>query len=431
MDLKNLRVMIDTYNIRLIEGSGIASYGLTLIKALEALGADVSALFDKRASRIPELRAVLFFDAKEKTSRRLSGHLGLAVKALRLLTWDSRPQEIEVNAFNSVIIDARYGGMPPAKKVYNLPECYELANTLFRVARLVTRIKLPGLVDIWHATYPLPITMSKAKKVTTIHDLIPLKLPYTTLDNKEFFYRVLKDAVKKSDLIVTVSENTKRDIIEFFHPDEDKIAVTYQPIVQECLNHSESHANMTLQKYQLKSKDYILFVGNVEPKKNVARIIEAFASIQTDISLVIVGRKAWMWKNQVGRAEALLGKTRYRRQLRLLDYVPRADIGILYANALFFVFPSLYEGFGLPPLEAMYFDCPVITSNTSSLPEVCGDAALYVDPYDVSDIRAKMESLLSDESLRKDMAERGRKRVRFFSMENYQRRLYEAYLRVI
>ncbi len=138
-----------------------------------------------------------------------------------------------------------------------------------------------------------------------------------------------------------------------------------------------------------------------------------------------------MWEDQVDKAEALMGRTRYQQHFRLLDYVSGADVGILYANALFFVFPSLYEGFGLPPLEAMHYGCPVMTSNASSLPEVCGDAALYIDPYDVDDIRAKMESLLSDENLRRQLAEKGRKRVEFFSMENYQKRLYEAYSKVL
>jgi glycosyltransferase involved in cell wall biosynthesis len=430
MDLKNVSVMIDGYNLRLPQGSGIKSYGLTLIRALEGLGADVSLLMDRRKprDRVPELGEVLFFDARQELQKAGYRGLHLAAKALSLLIGLFRPEEIRLNR---VIIDERYGGVASVRKFYNLQNCYELANGLFQTMQLVTRIRLPGRVDIWHATYPLPIKVSKVRKVTTIHDLVPLRLPYTTLDDKSFFYQIVKESIKNSDLIITVSNNTKNDLMLIYNIDPNKIVVTYQPILIDGYSQLLWLVNLVLRKYELGCRKYVLFVGNIEPKKNVARIIEAFAGIETDISLVIVGRKAWLWEDQIGRAEALLGKSRCKRHFKLLDYIPREDLEILYANALFFIYPSLYEGFGLPPLEAMSCGCPVISSNISSLPEVCGDAALYVDPYDVGDIRAKMESLLSDESLRRQLAEKGQKRVEFFNMPSYQKRLYDAYSRVL
>jgi glycosyltransferase involved in cell wall biosynthesis len=117
--------------------------------------------------------------------------------------------------------------------------------------------------------------------------------------------------------------------------------------------------------------------------------------------------------------------------VRILDYLPRRDLGYLYKGAFCFVFPSLYEGFGLPPLEAMSFDCPVITSKVSSLPEVCGDAAIYIDPYDSDDIRESIELLINNPQVRSKLIELGKERVKLFSMGNYAKKLYEAYAKVI
>ena len=182
--------------------------------------------------------------------------------------------------------------------------------------------------------------------------------------------------------------------------------------------------------YKLKNKNYILFVGAIEPKKNLGRLIDAYTCLDTDMKLVIVGKKGWLWEEEIGKLEALFGKG-FARKNRLLEYVSKKDLMYLYHGAFCLVFPSLYEGFGLPPLEAMSLGCPVITSNLASLPEVCGDAAIYVDPYNSDDIRQAIEKLIDNPQMQLQLKEAGKKRVELFSMENYAKKLYEAYTKII
>ncbi|HET9449299.1 MAG TPA: glycosyltransferase family 1 protein, partial [Aggregicoccus sp.] len=323
------------------------------------------------------------------------------------------------------------GELSPAS-VYNLPECFERANRLFQHTRLLTRLAPRRPPRIWHATYPLPMTVRGAKQLTTVHDLIPLRLPHTTLDDKEFFFGLVREAVRRSDLVLTVSEHTRKDLLEQFDVAPEKVVVTYQPVPEPAPGVARREAQRLLRTHQLRSGEYLLFVGNIEPKKNLGRLLEAYAGIDTELPLVVVGRKAWLWEQELRKAGPLLeGSARRPPRLRLLDYVSREDLDALYANAALLAFPSLYEGFGLPPLEAMSLGCPVLTSETSSMPELCGEAALYVDPYSVGDLRAKLTRMLESEPLRRQLALKGREQVRRFNMQDYRRRLSQAYLQVL
>jgi glycosyltransferase involved in cell wall biosynthesis len=148
------------------------------------------------------------------------------------------------------------------------------------------------------------------------------------------------------------------------------------------------------------------------------------------MQLVIVGKKGWLWEDEIGKLEAVFGKD-FSRKIKLLEYVEKKDLSYLYNGAFCFVFPSLYEGFGLPPLEAMSLGCPVVTSNVASLPEVCGNAAIYVDPFDSDEIRLGIEKLINNPQIQNQLIEAGKERVKLFSMENYANKLYEAYTKVI
>jgi glycosyltransferase involved in cell wall biosynthesis len=159
-------------------------------------------------------------------------------------------------------------------------------------------------------------------------------------------------------------------------------------------------------------------------------LIDAYKALDNDMNLVIVGKKAWSWEDELANIDGVFGKNSHGR-VKIIDYLPRRDLNCLYKGAFCFVFPSLYEGFGLPPLEAMSFGCPVITSNVSSLPEVCGDAAIYIDPYNSDDIRQAIEKLINAPQTRQKLIEAGKERVKLFSMENYAKKLYGAYTKVI
>lgn len=440
MSLNGVDVLVDGYNLQLIQGTGIKTYGISLIRALKQLGADVDILFGREISRTndPTLDEVLFFDVFEGQSglvkkftalkaAKWAAHAGLAAGGIARQAMPINTRGIVLKSPVSSSFINSVASFIDTVDAFNLAGCYQRSNVLFKLLELSTKISLPQKVDIFHATYPLPIKIRGAKKITTIHDLIPMRLPYTTLDNKKMFYKLIKNSLKDSDAIATVSENSKADLLTIFDADPDKIHVTYQPIALNPLSADEEHVLPDyLKKFRLQFKKYVLFVGAIEPKKNVGRLIEAFAGIDTRMPLVIVGKRGWLWESEIGNLEAVFGD-QIASRIKLLQYISSEDLRYLYSGARCFVFPSLYEGFGLPPLEAMSFGCPVITSNVSSLPEICGDAALYVDPYDIRDIRAKLEKLLGDEALRQSLSEAGQQQAQLFSQANYLERLSNVY----
>jgi glycosyltransferase involved in cell wall biosynthesis len=171
------------------------------------------------------------------------------------------------------------------------------------------------------------------------------------------------------------------------------------------------------------TKPYILFVGTIQPRKNIAKLIEAFAKLKTEnLELIIVGKKGWLWEEILAAPE----KFKVADRVKFLDFVGDENLPSLYKNALCFVLPSLYEGFGLPVLEAMKLGCPVVISNVSSLPEVGGDAALYFDPQSVSDMAEKLNVVINDKGLRIKMIEKGYNQVKQFSWEKTARKTLEV-----
>jgi glycosyltransferase involved in cell wall biosynthesis len=306
------------------------------------------------------------------------------------------------------------------------PGLFVTAHYRHSLLREFAEVLAPDKVDILHLTAPLPVRMKGVKTITTIHDLVPIRLPWTTPDNKsEYVHRVQTNA-KLSDLIITVSEASKRDIVEILDVDPAKVAVTWQPSDLAPLSVEERDSiPRVMEKFGLSIQGYALFVGALEPKKNLRRLIEAFLKTDTDTPLVIVGRRAWLWDDDAAFVETLEEKARAR--LKFLGYVGREDLRRLYAGAQMFLFPSLYEGFGLPVLEAMLAGCPVVTSSAGSLPEIGGDGALYADPLDRNDIRTKIEQLMRDPGLRAALGEAGRTQAKRFSFDAYVAKLSEAY----
>lgn len=223
-------------------------------------------------------------------------------------------------------------------------------------------------------------------------------------------------SVKRAKKIITISESSKSDIIKEYGIDSRKIEVAYPGI--SAIPKSKTNFNMSdfKNKFGIKIK-YILFVGTIQPRKNIARLIEAFSKLEGDLQLVIIGKKGWQFEEILAAPQ----KHGVKDRVLFLDNIGSDDLPAFYKNAQFFILPSLYEGFGIPVLEAMNYGCPVITSNVSSLPEVGGDAALYVDPESVEDIVEKMQKLIESESLRKELIEKGYKQVKKFSWEKSAR----------
>ena len=259
-------------------------------------------------------------------------------------------------------------------------------------------------------THYLPL-FSVVPSVVSIFDLSYLKYP--ELFKKKDLYQLKiwgRYSIKRAKAVITISESSKNAIIEEYKLASDKVHVVY-PGIKELINNREINMTDLQKKYGIK-KNFILFVGTIQPRKNIARMVEAISQIP-ELELIVVGKKGWQY-------EGILDSPRkfgVENRVKFLEFVPDEELSELYKNAICFVLPSLYEGFGLPILEAMKYGCPVVTSNTSSLPEAGGDAALYFDPEDSSDIAEKIKKLLSDDKLREDMIEKGYKQAKKFSWE--------------
>ena len=255
-------------------------------------------------------------------------------------------------------------------------------------------------------------------------------------------------SVRNAKKILTISRASKDDIIKLHQVLEEKVVVTYPGIKvksqmsppkadQPLAEKSKMQSSKVLkEKYKIEG-DYILFVGTLQPRKNIVRLIEAFSRIihprgvravanhlgggrmdSPEVnSLVIIGKKGWLYE-EIFEAPKKFG---VEDRVKFLDFVPDEDLPLFYQNALCFILPSLYEGFGLPVLEAMKYGCPVITSNVSSLPEAGGDAALYVDPKDVSDITDNLRLMIEKPNLRKELIKKGFQQIKKFSWEKTAR----------
>jgi glycosyltransferase involved in cell wall biosynthesis len=284
--------------------------------------------------------------------------------------------------------------------------------------------------DILHCTYPLPLRVKSALNLYTIHDLVPLRLPFTTLDNKRQTFRLLKKIADKADHIVTVSENSKRDIVALLGVDERRVTNTYQAIdiPEEYLARPEAAiANQLAGSFGLDLDGYLLFYGALEPKKNVGRLIEAYLASGVDVPLVVVLGGGWQNEAETRLLAEQSQNGRGRPRIRRLDYLGFSTLVTLIRGARAVVFPSLYEGFGLPVLEAMAMGAPVVASRESALPEIAGDAALLIDPYDGDAIRRAIVTIAADADLRAELSHRGRRRAALFSLSRYRERMAALY----
>jgi glycosyltransferase involved in cell wall biosynthesis len=288
-------------------------------------------------------------------------------------------------------------------------------------------------LDLFHAPHYVLPALIPTRSVVTIHDCIHLMFPDYLRHRLGYAYAhaSLWTAAHKSDRIFTVSEQSKRDILKFFRVPPEKIVVTPNAIDDRFNTPpSEEHIVQTRERYQL-SHTYLLYVGNIKPHKNLERLVEAFHLVREqgrpELELVIIG-------DEISKMQSLrraVHKYQLHRYIRFLGFVPDKTLDVLYRLASVFVFPSLYEGFGLPPLEAMASGTPVVTSNVSSLPEVVGDAAVLVDPYSADAIAAGILDVLRSTHLRDDLRRRGFERVKAFSWQRSAKRVREVYSEVV
>lgn len=291
-----------------------------------------------------------------------------------------------------------YKGSLKNVKAYRLPPT--LFEMLFNRWRNVSIEKFIGSVDIFHSSdWTQP--PSKAKKVTTYHDVVPEKFPQWSHPKIVAVHRRKLELVKKEiDMVIAVSEATKKDLMEVSGIPENKIQVIYEGPTGDFHPQSEGAKNKFRSKYNLPEK-YILAIGGIGERRNLKRIKEA----AKDYNLVIAGQT--------------------------LPWLDMDELELLYASADALLYPSLYEGFGLPILDSFACGVPVITSNVSSMPEVGGEAAIYVDPYSEIDIKEKLDLVTSDKKLRQDLIIKGLERAKHFSWEKNAQETLEVYRRLM
>jgi glycosyltransferase involved in cell wall biosynthesis len=283
--------------------------------------------------------------------------------------------------------------------------------------------------DVFHAPhYVLPPAV-RCPSVVTIHDTIHLTFPQYLPNKLAYAYArgSMWAAARRSQRILTVSEASKRDILRFFAVPPEKVVVVHNAIDERFSREPRAEdVARVRERFQLQQR-FVLYAGNIKPHKNLERLIEAFHALRRsdldDLKLLIIG-------DQISKYPALrraVHRLKLHKHVRFLGYLPDDTLAILYRLAALFVFPSLYEGFGLPALEAMASGTPVVTSNVSSLPEVTGDAAVLVDPYDVNAIEAGMRRVLTDPQLADDMRRKGLQRAREFSWERSVAKTWQVY----
>jgi glycosyltransferase involved in cell wall biosynthesis len=294
---------------------------------------------------------------------------------------------------------------------------------------LVLRREKP---DVYHAPhYVLPAAVM-SPSVVTIHDCIHLMFPQYLPNRRAYLYAraVMWAAARRADAILTVSEASKRDILRFFDVKPEKVVVVHNAIDERFWTPpAEEDVARVRERYQLQH-GFVLYAGNIKPHKNLVRLIEAFDEIRRgdfeEMKLVIIG-------DEISKMPALrraVHQHHLHKHVRFLGYVSDETLAILYRLAAAFVFPSIYEGFGLPPLEAMASGTPVVTSNVSSLPEVTGDAAVLVNPHDTGSIVAGVRRVLSDPAFADQLRQKGPVRAREFSWERSVAKTRDLYERV-
>ncbi|MCX6765897.1 MAG: glycosyltransferase family 1 protein [Candidatus Moranbacteria bacterium] len=268
------------------------------------------------------------------------------------------------------------------------------------------------------------------KHIMVVHDIIPKLFPeYLNNSRKRLYWKLTEKAIRKADKIIAVSHRTEKDLVQHLGIDPAKITVSHIDVDEIYKKRvSEEKNKKVLKKYKL-NPGYIYSGGGLEMRKNIERVIRAYKTlldknkqihfINELPKLVISGKLMPELAPLATDAEKLIKELNLTQHVKLLDFVPQEDLPALYANAFMFVYPSLYEGFGLPVLEAMNQGTPVIASKVSSLPEIGRDAVLYCHPEDVGDIAMVMKNVLLNRHLRDTLSERGKERAKHFSWEKF------------
>lgn len=290
---------------------------------------------------------------------------------------------------------------------------------------------LHSRLDLFHGTDVFVPDSSSLSKIATFHDIFVIL--FNDFSSEHFRKKKEEDykkALEKADYLISISECTKRDLISHFKVPENKISVIYSGVTKNFYPRPEEEITRILKKYQIHN-DYMFFVGTLQKRKNLDRLLEAYHKISKNhfkqLVLVLAGEPGWGGQEFISKIQ----DSKLENKVRLLGYVPEEDLPALYSGAKLFFFPSLYEGFGLPVLEALACGCPVLCSNTSAIPEVAGNAAILADPLDVDKLTQEGLKLLTDENLRQALRQKGFEQIKKFSWEKMASEIIFLYKKIL
>lgn len=284
-----------------------------------------------------------------------------------------------------------------------------------------------GEADLFHATDHLLPNLHDVASIFSLHDLTVLTTETHTTLNKLFLKLTLNRFLARADAILVPSEATKRDTLRFYNPPPEKLHVIPYGVDSRFFSDEPNAVQAVRAKYQLPDT-FVLTLGTIEPRKNLSRLLDAFIKLHAQgvsIPLILAGREGWRSRDFLKKLEA----AQLGHSVRILGFVDDADLPALYAAATAFVYPSLYEGFGFPVLEAMAAGTPVVSSNAASLPEVIGQAGVLVSPYDTDGLTEAIRDVVSQPGLRMTLREAGRRQAQRFTWTETARatlRIYEA-----
>jgi glycosyltransferase involved in cell wall biosynthesis len=408
--------------------SGLENHQLQLIHGLsKCYDLDAIIQTNRRVSLFVSNQAESFTCACKRRLKETGVILKILLCAKRRTLTFYKFKKIEPNDVSQV----RFRLSPilyKFKKIYFNDYFYDACRWLYIYTGRQSLYIIPPLknADIFWQTSPYPIYMKGVANVCTIHDTFFNSEKLSEKDSLNTKKQKLQLIMSHYDIIFTVSEYTKKLLIDLFpEVNRKKIFVTYQAFTKKTeLMPELTEEKKILAELKLQKNTYLFHVGTLVPRKNHLRLIAALNKLETNIPLILVGKKSKFTKKQ------LVIEIEKNNRVIYLGHVSNAILNVLYKNALAFVFPSTYEGFGLPILEAFYHHCPVITSNKSAIPEVAGDAVTYVDPYSITDISKGITSVINNQTLRTRQVERGIMQLEKFTDEfvlNNIKKAFDAY----
>lgn len=345
--------------------------------------------------------------------RLLEGLNGLAIDE-DLIILRSRKQK------DADLPDTRFGSVPLWTPPHNRFEQFGLRAELSRLH-----------LDLLHSPDFIPLFHRHFRSVITVHDLAFLLYPHLLTRESAHYYGQIDQAVRSADRIIAVSETTKKDVTRLLGAPEERVTVIPEAInpIYRLLDDTD-HVESIRQRYRL-PEQYAIFVGTIEPRKNLTSLMRAIRLLKdqhhTELVLAVVGQWGWLYDDVLRAHEEL----KLQELVRFLGRVPDDDLVALYNGASVLAYPSHYEGFGLPPLEAMACGTPVVVSDTSALPEVVGDAGLLVTPDDDEELSVALLRILSDPELRDALIRRGLQRVAGFTVAGMAEKTLALYRSVL